>query len=121
MADTQQKLDAIAAREAAQKAPAEPWHAPLRAFHRALMANLPDGAIARVTDKATGLTAIAPREYAGDAHADMPPIEVPNGRYRVSGSDWVMEFRAGRLVKLVPVAPPQFGGRGVIAVPGELD
>jgi hypothetical protein len=43
-------------------------------------------------------------------------ILVPDGRYRVSGSDFVLTIVGGRLREAVRADPPHFGGDNVIAV-----
>lgn len=43
--------------------------------------------------------------------------EIPNGKYRVVGSEWVFEIRKGKLAGVVRAAPQNgYGGKDVIAV-----
>lgn len=43
-------------------------------------------------------------------------VDAPNGRYRVTGSDWIITIKNKRFTIAQRAAPPDFGGKGVIAV-----
>lgn len=47
-------------------------------------------------------------------------VPVPNGRYRVVGSEWIHEFVGGRFVRAVrATAENEFGGADVVGVESE--
>lgn len=43
-------------------------------------------------------------------------VNAPNGRYRVSGSDWIVQIKNKRLQEVFRALPPAFGGKGVIDI-----
>lgn len=52
---------------------------------------------------------------AGDRFARQR-VPVPDGKYRLAGSDYVFAIAGGRLTQAVRADPPDFGGDDVIAV-----
>jgi hypothetical protein len=77
----------------------------LHALNIAFCANLPQGARASGHYDADPADAVAKRRIA-----------VPDGRYRLAGSDYVFTIAGGRLKEAVRADPPHFGGDNVIAV-----
>ncbi|MFT0876003.1 hypothetical protein VRZ08_05540 [Rhodopseudomonas sp. G2_2311] len=59
-------------------------------------------------------------DYDADADRDQrfsEPYEVPNGRYRVAGSDWVFEIKSKKLVSAFRATDAnRWGGKGVVSV-----
>jgi hypothetical protein len=43
-------------------------------------------------------------------------LEMPDGRYRVSGGDWIYAFAGGKLKEASRALPPNYGGEGVTIV-----
>lgn len=46
---------------------------------------------------------------------------VPDGRYRVLGSEWIHTFNHSQFVDAVRALPPKFGGTGIVIVEPEQD
>lgn len=46
--------------------------------------------------------------------------EVEDGKYRVVGADWIVHFKAGRVLMFELARAPDFGGKGVVSVPAEV-
>lgn len=55
------------------------------------------------------------RAVKGDRFA-ATRVLVPDGRYRVMGSDWVLGFERGKFLDAVRAVPPDFGGAGVVEI-----
>jgi hypothetical protein len=77
----------------------------LHAFNASFCANLPQNA------RAYGHYIPEP----GDALARQR-LAVPDGRYRLAGSDYVFTIAGGRLKEAMRADPPHFGGDNVVAV-----
>jgi hypothetical protein len=88
---------------------ANPVHFAVRSIYEEFARALPEGAAQRQHY----------HSVAGDRFHRMAPVaSVPDGTYRVAGSDWLLTFKQNRLAAAVMATPQnQYGGRRVIAVP----
>lgn len=97
---------------ASAAAPPEPVDTPeetfalVRRFARLFLRDLPREILS------SGSYAARPDDrFAGEV------IRVPDGTYRIEGDDWLFKFKGCGFVEARRAAPPNFGGKKVIAVP----
>jgi hypothetical protein len=77
----------------------------VRAFNKDFCAHLPGDARFGRYSAETGDSFAAER------------YRVPDGRFRVTGSEWVLCFQNQRFVDAIRAVPPDFGGADVVEVP----
>jgi hypothetical protein len=82
--------------------------AAINALHRRMMQTMP-------SEAASGFVFI-PAE--GHALFELETESVEDGKYRVQGSDWIMEIEGGKFKSASKAMPPDYGGEDVMNVRG---
>lgn len=77
----------------------------IRQFNADFCRDLPEGALSGLYSARKG------------DRFDGRRVMVPDGRYRIAGSDWILGFERSRFIDAVRAGPPDFGGSGVVVVP----